>query len=400
MSIVNHLKQHSQWAAVAEIMETLKSAGYECYLAGGCVRDALLGRPASDLDVATNATPEQIEKLFPKTIAVGKSFGVMRVLQRGSDIEVATFRKDGLYKDGRRPEDISFSSPEEDAKRRDFTVNALFFDLGKEQVIDFVSGVDDLEKQTLRAVGDAFLRFEEDKLRILRALRFVSQLGFVIESKTFEAIKVSAPQITQVSPERLKEEFFKLLKGPFVYIALDQAQESGILHILFPAYIKSQWQDLLSSTFTGWQNFSLFVAEINIAALEDILEQYRCSNFEKKMILSAAKIFQGQIPWENLRQGEVLKLLQDEGVYFAVGLCLQEQRHFSKNLAASFALFNQWDGKLPEPFLRGQDIPSIVKGKEIGLLLEESYFLQLEGILENREQALERLKSMGFNSYK
>lgn len=201
MSIVNHLKQHSQWPAVEEILQSLKLAGYECYLAGGCVRDALLGRPASDLDVATNATPEQIEKLFPKTIAVGKSFGVMRVLSRGSDIEVATFRKDGLYKDGRRPEDVSFSSPEEDAKRRDFTVNALFFDLSKEKVIDFVSGLEDLKQQTLRAVGDAFLRFEEDKLRILRALRFASQLGFVIESKTFQAIKISAPQVVQVSPE-------------------------------------------------------------------------------------------------------------------------------------------------------------------------------------------------------
>lgn len=282
MSIVNHLKQHSQWPAVEEILQSLKLAGYECYLAGGCVRDALLGRPASDLDVATNATPEQIEKLFPKTIAVGKSFGVMRVLSRGSDIEVATFRKDGLYKDGRRPEDVSFSSPEEDAKRRDFTVNALFFDLSKEKVIDFVSGLEDLKQQTLRAVGDAFLRFEEDKLRILRALRFASQLGFVIESKTFQAIKISAPQVVQVSPERLKEEFFKLLRGPFVHIALGQAQEAGIVHILFPAYQKSLWQDLLSPIFEGWQNFSLFAAGIQSDALEKILEQYRCSNFEKR----------------------------------------------------------------------------------------------------------------------
>ncbi len=391
MSIVNHLKQHSQWPAVVEILQALQSEGYEAYLAGGCVRDALLQRPATDLDVATNATPDQIEKIFRKTISVGKSFGVMRVLIQGADIEVATFRKDGVYKDGRRPEDISFSSPEEDAKRRDFTINALFFDLEKEQVIDFVFGVEDLKNQTLRAVGDPFLRFEEDKLRILRALRFVSQLGFVIETKTFEAIKISAPQVTQVSPERLKEEFFKLLKGSFSHIALTQTQESGVLKILFPEYVKSVWQNSLSATFEGWQNFSLFLSGISMESVEILLEKYRCSNFEKKAIINAVKVFQNNFNWQNLRQGEILKLLQDEGIYFAVSLGGPAQHSSISNLGAAFARFNEWDKKLPESFLKGQDVSSEIKGKDIGRILEEFYFLQLEGVLNSREQALERL---------
>lgn len=392
MSIVKQLQQHSQWPALLEILETLQQAGFTAYLAGGCVRDALLGRPASDLDLATNATPEQIEKLFPKTLAVGKSFGVMRVLCQNQDIEVATFRTDGTYKDGRRPEGVTYSSPQEDAERRDFTVNALFYDPSQDFVIDFVDGQTDLKNQTIRAVGNPYLRFEEDKLRILRALRFVSKLGFTIEEGTFAAIKKSANEVTQVSAERLKEEFFKLLQGEQVQVALPLVQESGVLAILFPEYQKTDWEDLYSAEFTGWQNFSLFCAGMNYSQLPQLLERYRCSNFESKAILNAVKVFQGKVIWRETRLANILRLLPDEGYFFAIQVGLMTQKIEDENLKAAFAEFEKMGHQLPAPFLKGQDIPSEIRGKQIGLVLEEFYSRQLEQKIVNRSEALLQLE--------
>ncbi|HEX4923157.1 MAG TPA: CCA tRNA nucleotidyltransferase, partial [Bdellovibrionales bacterium] len=172
---------HPHWPAVETVCGTLARSGYEAWLAGGCVRDALLGRVPQDFDVATSAAPEQVEALFERAVAVGKAFGVIILPFEGFQIEVATFRKDGLYVDGRRPASVTFSSPREDAARRDFTVNALYYDVVNKRVVDYVNGERDLAAHVIRTVGSPHDRLSEDSLRLMRAVRFSAQLGFEIE---------------------------------------------------------------------------------------------------------------------------------------------------------------------------------------------------------------------------
>ncbi len=193
------------------ILKQIRAAGFTAYFAGGSVRDRLLGRPAKDYDIATNARPEQIEALFPKTVAVGKAFGVIVVVQDGTETEVATFRADGGYQDGRRPDSIEFCGAEEDAMRRDFTVNGMFYDPIEDRVIDYVGGQADLEKKIIRAIGDPDRRFTEDHLRMLRAVRFAHTLGFEIEPATRAAIQKHAPSLAKISAERIENEFSRTL---------------------------------------------------------------------------------------------------------------------------------------------------------------------------------------------
>jgi poly(A) polymerase len=193
------------------ILKQIRTAGFTAYLAGGSVRDKLLGREAKDYDIATSATPEQIEALFPKTVTVGKAFGVIVVVQDETETEVATFRTDGGYQDGRRPDSIEFCGAEEDAKRRDFTVNGMFYDPIEDRIIDYVGGQVDLEKKIIRAIGDPDRRFTEDHLRILRAVRFAHTLGFEIEPATRAAIQKHAPDLVKISVERIENEFSRTL---------------------------------------------------------------------------------------------------------------------------------------------------------------------------------------------
>jgi len=200
------------WAGARHVIATLRAAGHETWAAGGAVRDLLLGRAIHDVDVATAAPPELVEQLFPRTIAVGKSFGVIIVpLAEGGRIEVATFRADGLYVDGRRPTTIRFASAAEDVARRDLTINALLLDPDSGDILDLVGGCADLEKGLVRAVGDAAARLSEDRLRVLRTLRFAAQLDFTIEAQTWAA--VCTTDIRGLSAERIVEEWRRALTG-------------------------------------------------------------------------------------------------------------------------------------------------------------------------------------------
>jgi tRNA nucleotidyltransferase/poly(A) polymerase len=200
------------WDEAKSIATTLRDAGHEAWFVGGCVRDLLLGRAVKDVDVATDATPERVESLFPKTLAVGKSFGVMIVVApSGANVEVATFRHDGRYLDGRRPEQVTFGTAVEDVARRDFTVNALLLQPLSGEVADHVGGLADLRERRLRAVGDASARLHEDRLRVLRALRFAAQLDLAIEPATWTAVR--ATELSGLSSERIVQEWFKGLDG-------------------------------------------------------------------------------------------------------------------------------------------------------------------------------------------
>jgi tRNA nucleotidyltransferase/poly(A) polymerase len=194
-----------------EILRKIRDAGFTAVLAGGSVRDRLLGREAKDYDIATDALPGQIEALFPKTVAVGKAFGVIVVVQDGIETEVTTFRTDGGYQDGRRPESVDFCGAEEDAKRRDFTINGMFYDPIADKVIDYVGGKADLEEKIIRAIGDPDRRFAEDHLRMLRAVRFAHTLGFAIEPATRTAVRNHADDLAKISIERIEHEFSRIL---------------------------------------------------------------------------------------------------------------------------------------------------------------------------------------------
>ncbi len=217
-----------------EIVHRLREAGHEALFAGGCVRDMLMGNDPADFDIATSATPEQVMKLFRRTVGVGAQFGVVLVILRGKQYEVATFRSDQGYADGRRPIGVTFTNAKEDALRRDFTINALLYDPVKDEVVDYVDGRRDIESKIVRTVGDPFERFSEDKLRMIRAVRFAARFDFQIEPSTFDAIQKFAVNITQVSWERIGDEMEKILTGPNCGRALQMLADVSLLKQILP----------------------------------------------------------------------------------------------------------------------------------------------------------------------
>jgi tRNA nucleotidyltransferase/poly(A) polymerase len=229
-----HLSREPSWQTATSIVRRLQENGFNALFAGGCVRDALRGRASKDIDIATSATPAEMQRLFQKTIPVGVQFGVVRVLQNGSEFELATFRSDGQYLDGRRPVAVRFATPEEDAQRRDFTVNGMFYDPVDDRILDFVGGQADLEQGIIRAIGVAEKRLQEDRLRLLRAIRFAVSLDFEIDPLTWKAVQTHAPEIAQVSPERIREELVKTFANPNRVRALDLLEASGLLQIILP----------------------------------------------------------------------------------------------------------------------------------------------------------------------
>ncbi len=197
--------------AARAIAARLREAGYTAYLAGGCVRDRLLGHEPKDFDVASNAPAAVVQRLFARTIPVGVQFGVVIVVQDGETVEVATFRADDVYLDGRHPTAVRFSSPDEDARRRDITINGMFLDPVDDTVLDYVGGQADLRLGIIRAIGDPAARISEDRLRMLRAVRFAARFGFAIEPATFAAIQAAAPSITDIAWERIGDEVVRIL---------------------------------------------------------------------------------------------------------------------------------------------------------------------------------------------
>jgi poly(A) polymerase len=221
------------------IVRQLVQAGHVAVYAGGCVRDALLERTYPDVDIATSATPDQVQALFPRASdPQGKAFGVIRLRIDEHVFEIATFRVDGPYLDGRRPSSVTFTTAEEDARRRDFTVNGMFFDPLKNEVLDYVQGRTDLTAKTIRAIGDPVARFTEDRLRLFRALRFAVQLGFEIEPSTWKALVSLAPDSKVISPERVRDELVKVFISPNPARGLDLMYDSGLLAVWIPELLE------------------------------------------------------------------------------------------------------------------------------------------------------------------
>lgn len=217
-----------------EIVKTLRRAGFRAFWAGGCVRDIVMSHEPQDYDIATDARPEQVMKLFSKTVPVGVSFGVVKVRMDESEYEVATFRSDGRYLDGRHPVEVHYSNDREDASRRDFTINGMFYDPVKKEIIDYVDGRRDIKAGVVRAIGNPRERFEEDKLRLMRAVRFAARFGYVIESQTEAALRDLAGQVPQISAERIRDEIRKMLTGSNPSGSIALLMETGLLTAILP----------------------------------------------------------------------------------------------------------------------------------------------------------------------
>lgn len=395
-----------QFQLATRICHELQARGFSAYFAGGCVRDFLLKMQPNDFDVATNATPDDVEKIFPKTVAVGKKFGVIVVVDGDEQVEVATFRKDGGYQDGRRPDNVEFCGAKEDALRRDFTVNALFYDLKNRQIIDYVDGERDLKNKLLRAVGDPVIRFEEDHLRILRGIRFSAQLGFEIEPLTLSASKKLAAQVTTVSGERIQEELTKFLRSPFLEKGLLNLFESGVLgellgekplvwhapKVYFEDFNNSS--DDLWFSFFQWIYFS-FREPSSLFFFEGLCDQWKFSRDLKNKTLKSLCWFYEDKPFLKRSLGELLALsyepAHDRGLksYGRFLLKDEERVSFDRFIQRKSLL----GAKKPEAWVQSADLMPLVSGEELGRALKLCYYEQLLGQKKSKEDLIAWWKS-------
>jgi poly(A) polymerase len=227
--------------AAVDILHRLRSEGFQAFLVGGCVRDLVMGLTPKDYDISTDATPEQMTRLFPESIGVGAQFGVLLVPRPGGNVEVATFRSDGRYSDGRHPNEVRYSkTPQQDVLRRDFTINGLLYDPVKGQVLDYVGGQADIHARRVRAIGDPYERFNEDRLRMLRAVRFAARLAFTLDAGAAEAIRRQAAEIHQVSAERVRDELLRILTEGRPRQGLELLDATNLLQEVLPEVKRMQ----------------------------------------------------------------------------------------------------------------------------------------------------------------
>lgn len=281
--------------SVKEAITKLTGKGYAAYLVGGAVRDVLLGAVTNDFDLATDATPEEVEALFPNAIDVGRAFGVMKIpFEDGEVIEIATFREDAEYTDYRHPKSVRFSGPEEDASRRDFTINGLFYDPKTRRVLDCVGGFADLQAKRIRAIGDPAERMREDALRVLRAVRFAVRFGFRIEEATWRALLENARFTRKVSAERIRDEFSRMLKGPRPQDAVAMLRELGIVSLWLPevAKVKPAVFAALAADPTPRSTAMVFAAALSEVggeepekSLQSACDRLRLSGDDKKRVI-------------------------------------------------------------------------------------------------------------------
>jgi tRNA nucleotidyltransferase (CCA-adding enzyme) len=424
---------HPQWPAVHRTLTAIQAHGYQALLAGGCVRDALMGRKPHDFDIASNATPEQLRVLFPHALEVGRDFGVTILPERleqgllsageGFQLEIATFRKDGPYLDGRRPSSIEFASAREDARRRDFTVNALFYDLKTQALLDFVGGQVDLQKKIIRTVGPPELRFTEDKLRLLRAVRFAAQLDFTVDTETLAAVATLATTLAVVSKERIHDEIVKLLNSEQRGKGLDLLVSTRLLWQIVPSYPAVQdstgpngeplptWLALKKAPVTTplavllalWLKPLGSVVPVRAALKELKFSSSRWSSvvwlLENEGLLARPEHARLALKIKALGSElgpslEVFCNLQEEAQRGQVNFKRVEHLH---NIRAEYLAQGpdgSWTGSLPERLLNGADLKALgfVPGPKMGPVLEEAYNLQLEKTLKSKEQALDWAK--------
>jgi len=386
--------------AVLKVIRTLRADHFEALLAGGCVRDKLLGKVPKDYDVATNAAPNEVRKLFPRTLTIGAQFGVIVVLTGGRQIEVATFRSDASYKDGRRPEKVVFTDAQHDAERRDFTINGMFYDPVSEKIIDYVGGKKDLQKKTIRAIGNPNERFAEDHLRMLRAIRFAARLDFKINSATWQAIRKHAAKIQKISAERVAAEFEQILTDPNRTRGLQLASDSGLLQFIFPQIPAEQLTAGMSviNQLPKRCSFALALSALLIDCTtkqaDDVCRRLKNSNHVRQQvkwllghrgkILDAVPLTKGQLKlW--LAKPLLEPLLQLNRSY------LKATRQSDTKLRRLRRQINELGSETiaPPRLLNGHDLIRLgaAPGPMVGRLAEELYLAQLENEVKTADEA-------------
>ncbi|MEI7534248.1 MAG: CCA tRNA nucleotidyltransferase [Verrucomicrobiae bacterium] len=426
------------------IVARLQGAGFPAFWVGGCVRDFLLGREPQDFDIATDAKPEQVEKLFAKTIPVGRKFGVVIVVENGIQFQVATFRAEADYQDGRRPEKVEFANAEADAVRRDFTVNGLFYDPLTQKIHDWVGGENDLRAKIIRTIGKPEERFGEDHLRLLRAVRFAAQLNFEIAPETFAAIQTLAPKIKIISAERVRDELVKLFCPPHAARGLVLLRDSGLLEHVLPELAATihceqspdfhpegsvfnhirlmleklpqdadpllPWAVLLhdiAKPVTAQKDLATgkihFYGHEKIGAdmAEAILRRLKFSNDEIAVVVAAVRHHMQFKDVKLMRKATLRRLLLRET--FPLELALHrldslgshgDLAHYDFCVAAAEELKNQ--PEILPPLLTGDDLLAlgIPRGKKIGELLHELRDRQLAEEIKTADEARAWVKRM------
>lgn len=432
-----------EFKAAVSVVARLRDAGFGAYIVGGAVRNMLLDLQPKDFDVATSARPEDIARLFSRTLMIGESFGVAVVVQDDVRIEVATFRKDGRYIDFRHPESVQFSSAEEDAKRRDFTINALFYDPVEDRVIDYVDGQRDLENRILRTVGNADDRFQEDALRMMRAVRFARRFDLAIDPDAVQAIQRHAAKLSRISAERVREELLMILTGPQPGDAIQQMFDLGLLHVILPEVARMHGVaqpveyhpegDVLRHTILCLNNMQQHPSRTLATAvlLHDvgkpptyaekdrirfnehapvgadmasrICRRLRFSNDERKQIVGLIKDHMRFLDVQKMKRAKLRRYIGKEkfeedlelhrvdcvsshGTLDNYYFCLQTM----KDLA------NEGQTAAPPPLITGDDLIAmgIKPGPDFKIILQKAYDSQLEGKVRTREEALEELRSI------
>ncbi len=387
--------------AAIEIIKRLQRKGFQALLAGGCVRDMLLGRRANDYDVATDARPQDVIKLFKRTLKVGAKFGVVIVLIEEQQVEVATFRTETGYADGRHPAAVEFASAAEDASRRDFTINGMFCDPIGKKVIDYVEGQADLERKIMRTIGRAEERFAEDHLRMLRAIRFSTQIGFTIEAATWSAICGNAENITKISGERIAIELEGILVSPRRAVGASMLIVSGLAEAIFEGFAgeRAEFAVGVLSYLRKKVNFPLVLAGFFAGcdtgfALEklEVLKPSRNQTKHIKFLLTN----RGKLLDDKMSLAELKKTLAEPyfGDLFELQRAIQKVKGGGEGMLPLIRLRRRIKalGNVelrPRPLLNGYDLIrlGVVPGPALGQLADELYIAQLEGLLQTPEQA-------------
>jgi poly(A) polymerase len=394
------------YAGAAAVVERLQERGHTAYLVGGSIRDLLLGGTPKDYDVATSALPEEVEQIFGRapyhTVDVGREFGTIMVLRDGCSYEVTTYRMDGRYEDGRRPSSVSFQGVDvrEDVLRRDFTINGLLYDPAREEVIDYVGGIEDLRGSRLRTIGDPLARFGEDRLRMLRAIRFVGRLGFGMDAGTQAAIQQMAAQIIAVSAERIQQEISRILVGAYPAVAVKLLEDTGLLQPIFQPHQEDPRRVERFAILEARGERSLVVSlaaffyREHLADVEGVLHRLRFGRSETEAVLTlldALPYLEGLVAQGVARQKRFLRspLM---GEILALAEILAENGEFPREaVQAARDLLSLWSPSALSPLrlldghvLQSMGYPASKLLKEILYALEDA---QLTGEVKTEEEA-------------
>ena len=422
--------------AVRKVHDRITGAGHRSVLAGGAVRDYLLGLEPKDFDLATSAHPDQIDALFEKTVLVGAQFGVVRVLVDDAEVEVATFRADIGIADGRHPESVRFTDEKEDALRRDFTINGLFWDLDREEVVDHVGGIDDLKTGVIRAIGDPGERFVEDRLRMLRGVRFATVLDLPIEEATWKAICQESADLASVSQERIREELLRILVSPHRQRGYQLLSDSGLMQVFLPEIEKMKGVqqppehhpegDVFVHTGLVLHHLEDPSPELAMGALlhdvgkpdtyeeapdrirfhghdelgarmtEEICERLRFSRRQQERIVYLVRRHLVFMNVPHMRLAKRYRLFEEDGFDELLDLCKADCLGSHRDMGLyedCRQMYLEWKkiGPPKEPLLQGRDLMELgmTPGPEMGSMLEALDDARREGEVSDREAALQ-----------